>query len=115
MKKPIPKYIQDSFNHMVKDHADSGALNDLEFSEIQARSLEHLAALEECDNVEERDTIYKDIKSDQSHTARAIYNIVAATDHYLHARDLSAYRAKKLRAETSAQNEQSLANTIIIS
>ncbi len=106
MKREVPAYIQDSFNQTVKDHLTSGALNDLKFDEIQEKSLEYLVSLEDSSDVAERDAIYQSIKSDQSLTSRTVHNIVAATDNYMHAKNMSVYGARNQQPQNdSVQTE----------
>ena len=115
MKREIPQYIQNSFNQIVEGHVSSGAFDNYNFDEIKEHSLDRLVALEECESKEERDAIYDAIKSDRSLASGAIYNIVSATDHFLHAKDLSAYRARKKQVERPVYADMSFTSSVLVS
>jgi hypothetical protein len=106
MKNNVPSYIEQSFKDTIRSHFNAlqgqDVLSKSEYKEIHDRSIEALTALEACETREERDAIYDDLNSKSDKFGKAVHNIVAATDHQMHAKGNSAYGQRNMVTQTPA-------------
>ena len=106
MKNNVPSYIEQSFKDTIRGHFNvlkgQDVLSKSEYKEIHDRSVEALTALEACETRDERDAIYDDLNSQNDKFGKAVHNIVAATDHQMHAKGNSVYGQRNMAPQTPA-------------
>lgn len=107
MQKDIPSYIQKSFKDTIKDHYDyvlkAGTLDKEQYRELRDQSLKALTSLESAKTIEDRDAIFENINNSDGQLSKAIFNVVAATNHYMWSKGISIHTQNKSPAPTDKE------------
>ncbi len=107
MPKDIPLYIRKSFKETINGHYDSvvkaGTLDKAQYRELRNQSLKALTSLESAKTIEDRDAIFKNINNNGGQIGKAIFNVVAATNHYMWSKGISIHTQNKAPTPTDKE------------